>query len=105
MMAAILRALLGARGDVPPAAELAVVRASCQRGAVVRHVREHHRRDDEEDEEPLEVQGHPLLRVDDAVVEEDADPDEDEDRRDVLQEVVDRPERLPRPKNQRLNPG
>ena len=51
------------------------------RRAVVEHVAEHHRRDDEEDERPLPVAGDPLQRVDDAVVEEDGDAAEDEERR------------------------
>ena len=75
------------------------------RGAVVEHVAEHHRRDDDEDERPLPVPGDPLQRVQHAVVEEDGDAAEHQEPEHVLDELVDCAERGRRVEDEEIEPG
>ena len=85
----------GVRRAVPlGAAEVRGAIREGERRAVVDHVREHHRRDDPEDERPLPVARDALQGVQHAVVEEDGDADEDERGDAVLRELVDHPQRL-----------
>ncbi len=72
------------------------LRGEHERGAVVRHVGDHHCRDDHNNEQPFERKRHPSRLDGEPVVKEDGGASEDERRNAIFRELVDVADWLPR---------